>query len=385
MTRRAAMRLTLAPLGAVTLAGLVWLAGACRGTMALPTPSVPPDASAEAGSGTAGEVQRIVRPLLDEYPGLSVAVITGDGGLWSAGFGTADLETARPVSTRTRFRMYSLAKPITATAAVALAEAGQLELDAPAARYLPELPAHLGAVTPRQLIGHLSGVRHYRGGEWLEVSRAPCGSPLQALAAFIDDSLTSSPGTTYLYSSYGYVLLSAIIEAAAQEPFGTVLSRTVLGPAGMIDTNIESADDTSDLATFYEPAILGRVREARRLDNSCKWGSGALVSSAEDVARFGHALLTGALVSADGRAMMLTSMTIAPSGDSTGYGFGFGIGEDEQGRRYAAHSGGAIGGRAAIYLYPDEGISVGIAGNVEGAPLTGAAGRIARLFGGTTR
>jgi CubicO group peptidase (beta-lactamase class C family) len=73
--------------------------------------------------------------------------------------------------------------------------------------------------------------------------------------------------------------------------------------------------------------------------------------------------------------MFISQRTAA--GDSTGYGLGWGVGRTEQGRRVAAHSGGAIGGRAALYLLPDEGVVVALAVNLEGESLVDEAGRIA--------
>ena len=68
------------------------------------------------------------------------------------------------------------------------------------------------------------------------------------------------------------------------------------------------------------------------------------------------------------------------SGEDTGYAFGWGVGVDEAGRHYASHSGGAIGGRAAVYLLREERIVVAILANMEGDRLTGEAAQIADIF-----
>lgn len=366
--------------GTATVIGLATAIGfaiALRGTVPLPEATTAAPATSD---GRVDRARHVVQPLLDEYPGVAVAVV-GAGGdvLWSDGFGYADIALEEPVDTETRFRIYSVSKPITAAAAARLAEQGTLDLDAAASTYLPELPQDLRGVTARQLIGHLSGVRHYGDGEWLVVSSRPCGTPIEGLQPVWEDALVAVPGTGYHYSTFGYVLLSAIMEAAATEPFEDIVRRQVLDPAGMKRTVIERQDITESLSTFYEPALLGRVREARPVDNSCKWGGGAYLSSTTDLARFGHAVAAGGIVGRDTRAMIFRAMATS-TGESTDYAFGWGVGEDAHGRRYAAHSGGAIGGRAAIYLYPDDGLAVAIVGNVEGTALTGAAATVAELF-----
>lgn len=375
MTRKT--KLAAGIVAAVLIVAVSGFAIALRGTMSVPAATIRSD---NAPRGPIADARGIVRPLLDEYPGVAVAVVGADGKvLWSEGFGYADIASLQPVDAEALFRIYSVSKPITAAAAARLAEEGVLDLDAPASAYLPGLPAHLGRVTPRQLIGHLAGIRHYEDGEWLNVSRAACSTPLEALRPVWTDSLISAPGATHNYSTFGYVLLSAVIEAAAGEPFEDAVRRRVLDPLRMTRTMIERQDVTEGLSVFYEPAMFGRVREARLVENSCKWGGGAYVASALDLARFGHGLAGGAIVGSDARAMIFRAMTDS-SGESTKYGFGWGVDTTADGRRYASHSGGAIGGRAAVYVLVDESLAVAIVGNIEGVALTRAAAKIAEVF-----
>jgi serine beta-lactamase-like protein LACTB len=366
--------------GIVAVMVLIAAAGVAivfHGTLSVPAATMRSDGTP---AGPIADARRVVQPLLSEYPGMAVAVVGDEGRvLWSEGFGSADVASRQPVDAETRFRIYSVSKPITAAVAARLAEQGALNLDAPVSAYLPELPPHLGQVTSRQLIGHLAGIRHYNDGEWLTVSSAACSTPIDGLGPVWTDSLTSVPGTEYSYTTFGYVLLSAVIEAAAGESFEDAVLHRVLNPVAMARTAIVRQDTTTGLSMFYEPAMFGRVRAARRIENSCKWGGGAYVASAVDLARFGHALAAGEIVGSDARAVVFRAMTDS-SGKSTGYAFGWGVGTNADGRRYAASSGGAIGGRAAIYLYPDESLAVALVGNIEGENLTPTAAKIAEIF-----
>ncbi len=97
-------------------------------------------------------------------PGVSVAVAFNGQIRYAKGFGIADLENSLPVKATTVYRTASIAKPMTATAAMLLAEQGKLDLDAPIQKYCAAFPVKPWPVTARQLLGHPGGVRHYTKG-----------------------------------------------------------------------------------------------------------------------------------------------------------------------------------------------------------------------------
>jgi CubicO group peptidase (beta-lactamase class C family) len=349
---------------------------ALRGTYPLPE-NPPITATAGTDSIHVDGIRRAFGDRLTAHPGLSIAAIRRDTLLLAVGIGFADLETAEAARAETQFRIYSATKPLTAVAAARLAETGRLELDRPVGDYVVAVEGALAGATARQLIGHLGGVRHYADGEWLSVSDETCETVGEALGAFVDDELVAPPGREYRYSSYGYVLLSAVLEAAVGLHFPRWMREAVLEPAGMENTAIEMLDPTPDLATPYEDARLGRVRVARPVDNTCKWGGGAYVSTAPDLARFAAALSQGLLLDSATNRVVFTPMVTA-TGDTIDYGFGWGLGTDDAGRRYAAHSGGAIGGRSALVVYLDASLSVAVLANSEGEQLLGRAHELAR-------
>src|SRR3954453_6727254 len=93
-------------------------------------------------------------------PGLSAAVWKGGSIIWSESLGVSDVEDAAPVSSRTRFRIGSVSKILTAAAAARLFDQGLLDLDVPIQQYVPAFPVKSGNITARLLLGHLSGLRH---------------------------------------------------------------------------------------------------------------------------------------------------------------------------------------------------------------------------------
>jgi CubicO group peptidase (beta-lactamase class C family) len=320
---------------------------------------------------TASDAPRAVRVIAEglrehaALPGLAIAVDVGGRVAFSEAFGVADLETRAPATVGTRFRIGSVGKSLTAAGSLMLAERGRLDLDAPVNRYVPDAGA-AGAATARQLAGHLAGVRHYRRDDFLVT--AHYDDVMDALALFVADSLVAPPGTEYAYSTHGYTLLSAVMQAAAGEPFLAWMEREVFAPLGMRATGPDEVTAVVPWRAAFYRIEEGVVVPARVTDNSYKWAGGGFLSTAEDLAQFGSALLDGTLLGAGVAERLFASQETA-AGEETGYGMGFRPRSDWEGRRVVHHGGSSEGGRAFLLLYPDEKVVVALAANRENAPL----------------
>src|SRR3984893_19305598 len=167
-------------------------------------------------------------------PGVSVAVVENGQYAWGAGFGFADLENNAPVSEHTLFRLASISKSLTATAAMQLWERKQLDLDAPVQKYCPSFPQKQSLITTRQVMGHLAGIRHYKSSSQddLEVGNTKhFENPIQAgLDFFKNDPLLSDPGKQFHYSTQGYTLVGCVIEGASGVKYVDFLRQNVFGP-----------------------------------------------------------------------------------------------------------------------------------------------------------
>ena len=130
--------------------------------LAQPAPAVSPSPSPGLRPAAIQAVEAAIAATMsaERIPGLSVAVMTHGELRWSSGFGQADLENAVPATADTVYRLASISKPITAVAAMQLAERGRLDLDAPVQKYVPGFPPKPWPVTTRAVLGHLSGIRH---------------------------------------------------------------------------------------------------------------------------------------------------------------------------------------------------------------------------------
>lgn len=320
----------------------------------------------------------VARRVLDEnIPGLSIAVAVNGDVVWEEGFGYADLENRVAVRPETRFRIASISKSLTAAAVGLLHQEGRLDLDAPVQTYVPSFPEKRWPITSRQVAGHLAGIRHYRGNEF--ASAVQYDDVVDALAIFADDSLLSEPGAEYSYSTYGWNLISAVVQGAAGEPFLAYMRRAVLEPLGMERTVAEHADSIiPDRARFYLRDGEGRIRNATWVNNSNKWAGGGYLSTARDMATYGSAHLGSDLLAPETVELLWTGQRTT-DGEDTGYGIGWRTGQQD-GRREVHHTGGAMGGSTVLLIYPEEGVVVAVLTNISGAPTTSIGRPVARLF-----
>ena len=167
-------------------------------------------------------------------PGLAITVMIDGQIIWSEGFGYADLEQRVPMWPTSKIRIGSVSKPMTAAAAMRLWDQGRLILDAPVQDYVPYFPDKRWPLTTRQLGGHLGGIRHYQGTEFL--SAKPYNTVEESIGIFAADTLMHEPDSKFLYSSYGWNLISAVIEGASGTSFLETMRSEVFGPLGLVHT-----------------------------------------------------------------------------------------------------------------------------------------------------
>jgi CubicO group peptidase (beta-lactamase class C family) len=374
----------------MTLHGAPWLPASIRlsglTAAAALLLAAPLAAQAHAPARNAGRlvapdsVTRVIPARMRELgvPGASVTVIRGGKVVLSRGFGLADVELAVPGSNTTRYRVGSIAKSFTAMAIGILVDEGKLDLDAEVQRYVPTFPRKPWPVTVRELAGHLSGIRHYGPGEFENQRYYP--TLLEGLTMFQADSLLFEPGTQFGYSSFGYNLLGAVIEAAGGVPYLQFMKQRVFLPLGMTATVPDFADSVIvNRANFYVGPDSGTpLLNAPYVDVSYKWPSGGFLSTTDDLARFGQAMLDGKLLKPATRDLLWTPMH-TNDGKSTGYGIGWNIQTDSLGRRRIFHTGGSMGAISILAVYPEQRLVVAITDNSDHS-LNALAARLAAWY-----
>jgi len=345
---------------------------------------------------TVERARQIVRAsaAAQNLPGVSVAVGAGGEIVWAEGFGWADLEKRVPVAPEMRFRIGTASKVVTSAAVGLLLENGRLDLDDEIQAHVPAFPKKQWPVTVSQLMGHLAGLRNDAGDEEPvsvrdeEPLSVRCPGPVDGLQRFAERPLLFEPGTEYRYSNYGWILVSAAVEAAAQEPLSTFMRMQIFEKLGMNDTSAESPTEPSpDRATFYFPKFAADPRygpdEGREVDYSCFSGSAAFVSTPSDLVRFGLAISSGKLLQ-PATVKVLQTPERLPSGEETGYGLGWDLETVTLAgaqRNVVGHDGDMMGGMVASFLtLPEHGIVVSVTSNIGFADTFSLAVKIADAF-----
>ena len=302
----------------------------------------------------------------EKVPGLALAVVKDGRIFYSGAFGEADLENHVRVTERSRFRTASVAKPLTATAALVLAAEGRLNLDAPIQQYCPAFPEKPWPITARELLSHRSGIRHYRS-ETLddpEVSSTRHFAKLSdAFELFGKDPLVHQPGTAFLYTTFGYTVLGCVLEGAAGESFPALIKQYVFTPAEMPDSTVDDARKViPNRVRGYDLGSDGKWENAPCIDASDKYPAGGLLTTAIDLAHFIQRLYAGTLLPPETLEEMWMSVTNLPKG--RGYALGWGV-FSYRGMKAVAHSGDQQGAVASLLLIPEKRLGIAILSNTE--------------------
>lgn len=311
------------------------------------------------------------------FPGLAIAVASGKRALWTKGYGYANLEQNKPVDPREDlFRIGSISKSVSASALARLFERGEIKLDVPISQYYKGCPSDKGDLTLRQICGHLAGIRHYRGLEFL--SNIHYENVIDPLGVFIHDSLLCKPGEQFNYSTYAWTLVSAVMEMAVHKPFTDIVYDEVNTPLHLVDLKPDYKDSTSfQRVTFYDYRDEA-IQVSPEVDVSNKWAGGGFLCSAEDLAKFGLALTEPGYLKAE-TLLEFTRSQSTTDGKKTDNGIGFFSGTDDSGRAWFGHSGGSVGGTSMLLIYPQENLVVITLVNLSGAQMDGLATKIADI------
>jgi len=321
-------------------------------------------------------------------PGVSLAVVLEGKRVWSAGFGMADLENNVPVTSQTLFRLASVSKPITATAAMHLWEQGKLDLDAPIQKYCPVFPLKEWPISTRQLLAHLGGIRHYKADspDDLETNNTRhFDDPIAGgIRFFAKDPLVAKPGTEFHYSTQGFTLVGCAIEGASAEEYIDYIRETIFEPAAMTHTQWDDRFAVIPHRTrFYSKSKSGAVQNSEFLDASYKIPGGGWLSSADDMANYEVAILGDRLVNRKTRDAMWTpqrpSTPQVKEESHSSYALGWGTG-DSAGVPDVGHGGGQQGTSTAILLAPEQRAGVVVLANMDGVDASALAVDLLRLL-----
>ena len=312
-----------------------------------------------------------------EVPGAAVLVMHKGRVAFSHGYGLADLETRRPVTDRTNFRLASLTKAFTAVAILRLVQSGVLRLDDHVADILPDFPAYGRAIRIRHLLGHTSGLQAYQ--EFIPDSQSRPLTDRDVLTLLRrTDTLLFPPGTAFRYGDSGYAILALVVQAVSGQPFARFLDKQVFARAGMKATLAwePGRREVPDRAVGYVATPTGfRVFDHNL--TSGVLGDGGVYSSLRDLAAWDRALDGHRLISASLQNLAWAPTTLS-NGTPTRYGFGWYLDRDGM-EPYVFHRGETIGFTHVILKYPDRRLTVVVLTNRTGGTPDEIARTITKL------
>lgn len=212
--------------------------------------------------------------------------------------GTANLQFGVPLAADTRFPIASMTKLFIAVLTLQLLEQAQLQLDVPAATYLPALPAACRTITIRELLTHTSGLKN-------EPIRAyqTAYSTQEFVQRFVAKDSTQK-AHTFNYNNVDYIVLTAVLEAVTKKSYAALLQAKILTPLQMRDTGVlAEARVIPRLAYGYHNYTFGKGSAEDTLRNDRRYlsnyaGAGALYSTTADLYKLVQGLQAHRLVSA---------------------------------------------------------------------------------------
>lgn len=296
--------------------------------VAVPAPPAPsPDGSTLKKIDKAAlqaMVDKTARELM--VPGALVLLRTPEGD-FTVSYGTTELGTDSTPTAGTHFRIASNTKTITAALIVLLAEEGKLKLDDPVSKYVANVP-NGDKITITDLLDMRSGLYNYTAApelsESMDKDPARAHTPADLLAIAFKRPPDFQPGAKYEYNNTNYALLGLIIEKAAAKPLAEVMRERLFGPLGMKETYLPASGDITlpepyahgygygSVATVltddepYPPDIVAAARagtlnptDFTGVNHSFAWAACGAISTANDMATWIEALVSGKVLDAE--------------------------------------------------------------------------------------
>jgi D-alanyl-D-alanine carboxypeptidase len=340
-----------------------------------------------ASSGTPASIQAVVpakrlQKAIDEFraktgiPGISVAVVWDDGRTWAGATGQRDVGRKLPVATGTAFPFASVSKTLTAAVVLQLVDEGKIDLDAPAAHYLPAY-SHDKRITVRMLMDHRSSLPDFFANA--KIDRALQGDKDAAWTAARTwkyvPRVRPKPGTIYDYSNTNYLLLGELVEHVTNNPLSTEVRTRLLDPLQLNTAWYQAVEEpkakgargyrltrTASGALLKPVAARSDVMPFRSVVTAAG-GAGSIAGTATDAARWMQAWGSGSLLSrATYREMLRDAKYTRAMHAIVTYGLGVQL-ISIQGQQTLGHSGRYLGFQNAVRYLPGPGISIAILTN----------------------
>ena len=290
----------------------------------------------------------------NNFLGVTAGLYIENCGTYLSGAGFTDKSDLKRTNSDMLGRIASITKPMTAIAIMQLYEKGMLDLDKPIQTYIKGFPKKIkGDITIRHLLKHTSGISHY-SSKWDALSFTHYTALVDALDAFKDNDLNFEPGTQFMYSSYGYTVLGAIIEKVSQMSYGEYMRKNIWDKAGMSNTSLEVDEQKYSNKSRLYLKVGSTYIKSPNTDLSVIYPAGGVQSTAKDLLKFGEAVLHNKLIKSSTLEMMINETDeLAPSIGDDPYGFGWAVYDDPKYGKIIQHGGSQPGTSSFFSIFLD--------------------------------
>jgi CubicO group peptidase (beta-lactamase class C family)/D-alanyl-D-alanine dipeptidase len=334
-----------------------------------------------APQGSVAQIAAVIEPFIQHemsqkgIPAVSIALVDGQRIVWARGFGYANPTDSIAASAETIYRVGSVSKLFTDIGVMQQVEKGQLDLDAPVVKYLPDFHPRnpFGKpITLRQLMSHMSGLtREPPVGNYFDTTGASLAETVRSLN---NTTLVYTPETHTKYSNAGIATVGYVLERTQGQSFYPYLKHAVLEPMGLTNSAFEPLPELrSKLAKAYMWSYDGKFWEAPTFQlgmGPC----GSMYTSVLDLGRFMGVLFNGG-EAANGRVLRRETLEqmwtpqYAKPGQKSGFGLGFALSR-MNGHRVIGHDGAIYGFATALLALPDDRLGVVVVATLDGANTT---------------
>ncbi|MBH1745782.1 class A beta-lactamase-related serine hydrolase [Stenotrophomonas maltophilia] len=233
--------------------------------------------------------------------GQSVLVAHNGQVLYQGASGDRDPATHAPATVDSIFTAQSMAKLLTSTLVMQLVDQGKVDLDAPASRYVPDLPAAWQTIPVRDFLNHSSGIGEYYDrvdNRWISKGYSGVAPDLAAaLKVAAAAPMQFATGSRVQYTQANYLVLTALLEAHYRKPFPAIARERILQPLKMASTSWGVASVPAQLAAVPYIGKDGQLQTANEDPwPDYGWGHADLQTTVGDMNLFLQALATGKLL-----------------------------------------------------------------------------------------
>lgn len=315
-------------------------------------------AAAHAQTPDKVKLDRFFDRLAEKNKAMGSLVVARDGNILYArviGYSRISGAEKKPLTAATKFRVGSVTKMFTAALVFQLVENGKLKLTDTLDRFFPQIP-NAGKITVAHMLAHRSGIHDVFGNPSLRPSKTAPKTRSELLAVIAKGAPDFEPDAKHSYSNSGYVLLGMIVEKLTGKSYGEALKRRIASRIGLKDTYLGAGFADADKNESFSYRYVGDWKQETETHLSTAFGSGAIVSTPNDLVKFVQALFDLKLVSQESLASMMRNKM----GMET---FTY------NGKTFYGHTGGIDNFGSWLAFSPEEKLALAYASNAKVYPV----------------